>query len=203
MENKRNTRLEVYKLIEINKTSKEIANILNVTVRTVERYRKEYKKATEESDIKATTTKAKKRIKEIAKAKIITGSTIKEVAEELGQAKSVIGDISSQNNLQEAQKEFLNRFREEQAKEIEERKKERLAFNKKLLKAISNINIYTVAELKNMQETLLKNELTEQEILELDRIERLERLELEKAKLNTDTQDSKLIEVLDTLESNL
>lgn len=203
MENKKNTRLEVYKLIELNKTSKEISELLNISLRTAQTYIKEYKEVQALDANETQTQSVRKKKKEIARAKIITGSSFSEVVAQTGTTIDVCKKLSAKEKLQEAQREFLNRFREEQLQEIERLKRERLKTNKELLEVINNIRINSTAELKNVQETLLKNELTEQEILELSRIERLERLELEKSKLNTDSQDAKLSEILEALEENL
>lgn len=55
------TRQEVYKLIIEKKDNKEIAAALNISIRTVERYRKDFNEAASDNDIKATTTSDKKK----------------------------------------------------------------------------------------------------------------------------------------------
>ena len=58
------TRQEVYKLIIEKKDNKEIAAALNISIRTVERYRKDFNEATSNNDIKATSDSDKKKRKE-------------------------------------------------------------------------------------------------------------------------------------------
>lgn len=53
------TRQEVYKLLAINKSKKEIATSLSVSVRTIERYAKEYSDTLATNDKKTTTTAEK------------------------------------------------------------------------------------------------------------------------------------------------
>ena len=72
------TRNEVYKLLAIKTEINDIVDILQVSRRTVERYAKEYSDTLATKDKKATTTSDRKRRKEIARAHIETGSSIKE-----------------------------------------------------------------------------------------------------------------------------
>ena len=204
---KRNTRLEVYKLIEINKSNKEIAEELNISIRTVERYRQEHIKATTDNDKKATTTSDKKKRKEIAKAKIITGVSLKQVAEQTGTPKSTLANWSSKENLQQSQREFLQSLRAGEIERIKQNKLDRLHLNTRF-----KDSLYECEASKQTQEMLLLNEKTEQEILELSRLERLERFEfdkeiytnklkidvLEKIKTMTDEELKKLIEYIES-----
>jgi len=176
------TRQEVYKLIIEKKDNKEIAAALNISVRTVERYRKDFNNVTNDNDIKTTTTSDnKKKKKEKAKALIMSGETIAEVANKVGLAKSTVGDISSKEKLQVKQLDYLKSLREKYSKEIEQNKEDRFYINveakEEIWKKLRENGIS-----KELQDTLKQNELTEQEILELNRLERLERFELEKAK---------------------
>nr|DAT15867.1 MAG TPA: Response regulator [Caudoviricetes sp.] len=176
------TRQEVYKLIIEKKDNKEIAAALNISKRTVERYRKDFNDATSDNDIKTTTTSDnKKKKKEKAKALIMSGETIAEVANKVGLAKSTVGDISSKEKLQVKQLDYLKSLREKYSKEIEQNKEDRFYINveakEEIWKKLRENGIS-----KELQDTLKQNELTEQEILELNRLERLERFELEKAK---------------------
>ena len=177
-----NTRQEVYKLIIEKKDNKEIAAALNISIRTVERYRKDFNSTTNNNDIKTTTTSDnKKKKKEKAKALIMSGETIAEVANKVGLAKSTVGDISSKEKLQVKQLDYLKSLREKYSKEIEQNKEDRFYINTEAKERIwQKLREFGIS--KELQDTLKQNELTEQEILELNRLERLERFELEKAK---------------------
>ncbi len=175
------TRQEVYKLIIEKKDNKEIAAALNISVRTVERYRKDFNNVTNENDKTTTTSDNKKKKKEKAKALIMSGETIAEVANKVGLAKSTVGDISSKEKLQVKQLDYLKSLREKYSKEIEQNKEDRFYINVEAKERIwQNLREFGIS--KELQDTLKQNELTEQEILELNRLERLERFELEKAK---------------------
>lgn len=175
------TRQEVYKLIIEKKGNKEIAAALNISIRTVERYRKDFNNVTNENDKTTTTSDNKKKKKEKAKALIMSGETIAEVANKVGLAKSTVGDISSKEKLQVKQLDYLKSLREKYSREIEQNKEDRFYINveakEEIWKKLRENGIS-----KELQDTLKQNELTEQEILELNRLERLERFELEKAK---------------------
>lgn len=176
------TRQEVYKLIIENKSNDEIVEALNVSKRTVERYRKDFNETTSDNDIKATTTSDNRRKKkEKAKALIESGETIRDVGDKLGLSKSVAGRLSSKEKLQVKQLDYLKSLREKYSKEIEQNKEDRFYINveakEEIWKKLRENGIS-----KELQDTLKQNELTEQEILELNRLERLEKFELEKAK---------------------
>lgn len=178
------TRQEVYKLIIEKKDNKEIAAALSISVRTVERYRKDFNDTTNDNndDKNATATNDNRRKKkEKARALIESGETIAEVANKVGLAKSTVGDISSKEKLQVKQLDYLKSLREKYSKEIEQNKEDRFYINveakEEIWKKLRENGIS-----KELQDTLKQNELTEQEILELNRLERLERFELEKAK---------------------
>ena len=178
------TRQEVYKLIIENKTNDEIAEALNVSRRTVERYRKDFNDTTNDNndDKNATTTNDNRRKKkEKAKALIESGETIRDVGDKLGLSKSVAGRLSSKEKLQVKQLDYLKSLREKYSREIAQNKEDRFYINveakEEIWKKLRENGIS-----KELQDTLKQNELTEQEILELNRLERLERFELEKAK---------------------
>ena len=61
------TRQEVYKLIIEKKDNKEIATALNISVRTVERYRKDFNNVTNDNDKTTTTSDNKKKEKRKSK----------------------------------------------------------------------------------------------------------------------------------------
>lgn len=178
------TRQEVYKLIIEKKDNKEIAAALNISVRTVERYRKDFNDTTNDNnnDKNATTTSDNRRKKkEKARALIESGETIREVGDKLGLSKSVAGRLSSKEKLQVKQLDYLKSLREKYSKEIERNKEDRFYINTEAKERIwQKLKEFGIS--KELQDTLKQNELTEQEILELNRLERLERFELEKAK---------------------
>lgn len=175
------TRQEVYKLIIEKKNNDEIAEALNVSKRTVERYRKDFNNATNDNDIKTTTTSDKKKRKEKAKVLIVTGASLKEAAAESGISFNSAMKLSSKEKLQVKQLDYLKSLREKYSREIAQNKEDRFYINveakEEILKKLRENGIS-----KELQDTLKQNELTEQEILELNRLERLERFELEKAK---------------------
>ncbi|WP_338961698.1 LuxR C-terminal-related transcriptional regulator [Fusobacterium nucleatum] len=213
-----NTRQEVYRLIIEKKDNKEIAAALSISKRTVERYRKDFNDTTNDNsdDKNATTTNDNRRKKkEKARALIESGETIREVGDKLGLSKSVAGRLSSKEKLQVKQLDYLKSLREKYSKEIEKNKEDRFYINveakEEILKKLRENGIS-----KELQDTLKQNELTEQEILELNRLERLERFELEKAKYKnslalelvekiesmTDTDIIKVLEYIKELENN-
>ena len=180
------TRQKVYKLILEKKDNKEIATALNISVRSVQLYRKEYEKDLNESEIKNESESEKKKRKEKAKVLIECGATIKEASEESGISFNSAMKLSSKEKLQVKQLEYLKAFREKYREEITKNKKDRLELNSLAKEKIYN-NISNNEEItKATQEIIKLNEQTEQEIFELDRIERLEKLELEKNKFKND-----------------
>ena len=175
------TRQEVYKLIIEKKDNKEIAAALNISVRTVERYRKDFNSATSDNDNNTTTTSDKKKRKEKAKVLIETGATIKEASAESGISFNSAMKLSSKEKLQVKQLDYLKSLREKYSKEIEQNKEDRFYINVEAKEEIwKKLRVNGIS--KELQDTLKQNELTEQEILELNRLERLEKFELEKAK---------------------
>lgn len=172
---KKNTRLEVYKLIEIGKTSKEIAEELKISLRTAQTYIKEHKSIQTQDANKTQDARENKKRKEIAKAKIITGASLKRVAEQTGTPKSTLANWSSKENLQQSQREFLQSLRAGEIERIRQNKLDRLHLNTRF-----KDSLYECGASKQTQEMLLLNEKTEQEILELSRLERLERFEFDK-----------------------
>ncbi|HBJ79741.1 MULTISPECIES: helix-turn-helix transcriptional regulator [Fusobacterium] len=168
------------------KSNKEIAELCNVSVRTVERHRKKVKEATSDNDKKPTTTGDRKIKKQVAKVMIQTGASIREAADMVGLPKSTVGDISSKEKLQASQLEYLKAFAAEQAERIRQNKLKRLAINEEATNAIKH-------EISNWKDTgriskaamekLVMTEELEQLILETDRIEKLEKLEIERKKV--------------------
>ena len=174
------TRQEVYKLIIEKKDNKEIATALNISIRTVERYRKDFNDTTNDNNATTTSDNRRKK-KEKARALIESGETIREVGDKLGLSKSVAGRLSSKEKLQVKQLDYLKSLREKYSKEIAQNKEDRFYINTEAKERIwQKLKEFGIS--KELQDTLKQNELTEQEILELNRLERLERFELEKAK---------------------
>ena len=175
------TRQEVYKLIIEKKDNKEIAAALNISIRTAERYRKDFNDTTNDNDIKTTTTSDKKKRKEKARVLIETGASLEEAATQSSTTIDVVKRLSSKEKLQVKQLDYLKSLREKYSKEIAKNKEDRFYINveakEEIWKKLRENGIS-----KELQDTLKQNELTEQEILELNRLERLERFELEKAK---------------------
>ena len=177
------TRQEVYKLIIEKKDNKEIAAALNISVRSVQLYRKEYEKDLNksESEIKNESESEKKKQKEKAKVLIECGATIKEASEQTRTHISSIKRLSSKEKLQVKQLDYLKSLREKYSREIAQNKEDRFYINTEAKEEIwKKLKAFGIS--KELQDTLKQNELTEQEILELNRLERLERFELEKAK---------------------
>ncbi|EEO36398.1 helix-turn-helix domain-containing protein [Fusobacterium mortiferum] len=178
---------------------KEIAQKYGVTLNTVKSWKTRY--WNDEKKKKVCTPNKKsmhtKKVKEIAKEMIIAGASISETVEQTGIPRATVGRWSSEYNLQAKQLEFLKEFRDKQRERILQNKTKRLEINEEALKAI----YYEVMNWKEngkiskaLMEKLIMNEELEQLILGLDRIERLEKLEIERAKNKTEkTEDKKPI----------
>ena len=206
------TRQEVYKLIIEKKDNKEIAAALNISVRTVERYRKDFNDTTNDNDIKTTTTSDKKKRKEKARVLIECGASLKEAAAESGISFNSAMKLSSKDKLQVKQLDYLKSFREQYREEITKNKKDRLNLNNIAKKKIEYTLNLTEDISKDTQKLIKMNEETEQKIFELDRIERLEKLELERNKFKNDLlidftermqklTDENIMKVLDFMKS--
>ncbi|KYM39625.1 hypothetical protein A2U03_06855 [Fusobacterium necrophorum subsp. funduliforme] len=169
------TRNEVYKLLAIKTEINDIVDILQVSRRTVERYAKEYSDTLATKDKKATTTSDRKRRKEIARAHIETGSSIKEASELTQTHISSVKRLSSKERLQTKQADFLRRLRDEHKEMILQNKRDRLEINTRI-----KADLAVSESDKLTQEMLLMNEKTEQTILESERLDKLERFEFEK-----------------------
>lgn len=180
------TRQEVYKLIIEKKDNKEIAAALNISVRTVERYRKDFNDTTNNDKNATATNDNRRKKKEKARALIESGETIRDVGDKLGLSKSVAGRLSSKEKLQIKQLDYLKSFREQYREEITKNKKDRLNLNNIAKEKIEYTLNLAEDITKATQELIKLNEQTEQEIFELDRIERLEKIELEKNKFKNE-----------------
>lgn len=175
---------------------KEIAQKYGVTLNTVKSWKTRY--WNDEKKKKVCTPNKKsmhtKKVKEIAKEMIIAGASISETVEQTGIPRATVGRWSSEYNLQAKQLEFLKEFRDKQRERISQNKTKRLEINEEALKAI----YYEVMNWKEngkiskaLMEKLIMNEELEQLILGLNRIERLEKLEIEKAKNKTEKIEDK------------
>ena len=180
------TRQEVYKLIIEKKDNKEIAAALNISIRTVERYRKDFNDTTNDDKNATATNDNRRKKKEKARALIESGETIREVGDKLGLSKSVAGRLSSKEKLQVNQLNYLKSFREQYREEITKNKKDRLNLNNIAKEKIEYTLNLAEDISKDTQKLIEMNEETEQKIFELDRIERLEKLELERNKFKND-----------------
>ena len=191
------TRQEVYKLIIEKKDNKEIAAALNISIRTVERYRKDFNDTTSDNDIKTTTTSDKKKRKEKARVLIETGASLEEAATQSNTTIDIVKRLSSKEKLQTKQLDYLKSLREKYSREIAQNKEDRFYINveakEEIWKKLRENGIS-----KELQDTLKQNELTEQEILELNRLERLERFELEKEKYKNSLA-SELVEKIESM----
>ena len=189
---------EVYKLLVKNKSTREIAEILNVSMRAVQKHKKKFDEAnnSEQENEQRTTNKKEKKV--IAKVLIETGASIKEASEKVGLAKSTVGDISSKGKLQVKQLEYLNNLRENYIERINKNKADRLDLNDLAKKKIFNALNSNKEITKSIQQMIKINEQTEQEILEINRIERLEKFELEKEKYKNSLA-SELIEKIESM----
>ncbi len=175
---------------------KEIAQKYGVTLNTVKSWKTRY--WNDEKKKKVCTPNKKsmhtKKVKEVAKNLVISGASISETVEQTGIPRATVGRWSSEYNLQAKQLEFLKEFRDKQRERILQNKTKRLEINEEALKAI----YYEVMNWKEngkiskaLMEKLIMNEELEQLILGLDRIERLEKLEIERAKNKTEKIEDK------------
>lgn len=168
-------REEVYKLLALKKNTREIAETLNISIRCAQKHKRTYDDTLANSEQKTNDRSEQKRRKEIAKAHIVTGSSIKEASEVSGISISTALKTSSKERLQEKQADFLRRLREEHKEMILQNKRDRLEINTRI-----KADLAALETGKLTQEMLLMNEKTEQTILESERLDRLERFEFEK-----------------------
>ena len=188
--------------LKLGKSNKEIAELCNVSVRTVERHKKSL--TTSDNDTKNDKRQNDRIKREQAKILIEEGATIREASAQSGTSIDVVKKISAKENLQQSQLEYLKEFRNKQREKIRANKLKRLMLNDEILEAVEY-------ELSHWQENgrvskaaiekLLMSEDLEQKILELDRIERLERLEIDKKKATTEQSgaEKKLDQYINTL----
>ncbi|MCF2625271.1 hypothetical protein I6E17_03630 [Fusobacterium perfoetens] len=184
--------------LKLGKSNKEIAELCSVSVRTVERHKKSL--ATNDSDTKNDKRQNDRVKREQAKILVEEGHTLKEAAALSGTSIDTLKKISSKENLQQSQLEYLKKFREEQRERIKANKLKRLSLNEEALYSIEEeINSGDVG--KATFEKIKLSEEIEQLIFEKNRIERLERLEIDRKKLkeNDDENDDKVIGILEKI----
>ena len=180
-------------------STKEIADKYSVSMATVRKWKSRYQwcDVTKKRDIAK-----KKRIKEQAKEMIIAGASISETAEQTGIPRATIGRWSSKYNLQAKQLDYLKEFRDKQRERILQNKLKRLEINEEALEAIyyEVMNWKETGRIsKSLMEKLIMNEELEQNILELDRIERLEKRQEDEDR----EVENKLMEYLSVLKEGL
>ena len=184
--------------LKLGKSNKEIAELCSVSVRTVERHKKSL--ATNNTDTKNDKRQNDRVKREQAKILVEEGHTLKEAAALSGTSIDTLKKISSKENLQQSQLEYLKKFREEQRERIKANKLKRLSLNEEALYSIEEeINSGDVG--KATFEKIKLSEEIEQLIFEKNRIERLERLEIDRKKLkeNDDENDDKVIGILEKI----
>lgn len=202
---------------------KDIADKYGVTINTVKSWKQRYSWTKENAEKKTSVcTQNKKSMhikkdiptkqkKEIAKVMIEEGYTLKETMVQTGLSSGSVSRLSSKENLQNLQFEYLKKFREEQRDRIRKNKLKRLYLIEEVLKQLE----YEVFNGECDKSTLDKLKLSEEieqllfkdnKFYDLELMKRKleieeEKLEIEKLKLNPqkeDTEDNILqIEVLD------
>ena len=196
---KRQDDVNNYELAELDYKSgmkyKDIAEKYNVSLNTVKSWKTRYwgKGADKKVCTQKKSMHTRKKAKEMARILIEEGASISEAVEQTGIPRATIGRLSSQENLQQSQLEYLKEFRNKQREKIRANKLKRLMLNEEILEAVEY-------ELSHWQENgrvskaviekLLMSEELEQKILELDRIERLEKLEIERQKITKDNENN-------------
>ena len=183
-------------------STKEIAEKYNVSVATVRKWksRHNWNSVTKKRDKNVTSKKAK----EVAKILVEEGATIREASAQSGTSIDVVKKISAKENLQQSQLEYLKEFRNKQREKIRANKLKRLMLNDEILEAVEyELNHWQEngRVSKAVIEKLLMSEELEQKIFELDRIERLEKLEIDKKKATTEQSgaEKKLDQYINTL----
>lgn len=194
MESKKD-RIKAY--ILLNKSNDEIVKLCNVSLRTVQRYRKEITTSDTTDDTKNDKRQTTKLKKEMAKVLIEEGHTIKEASALSGTSVDTLKKISSKENLQQSQLENLKNFRDRYRKEIRENKLKRLLLNNKNLDKLAyEIDNKETTSKADFEKVKLSEEI-EQLIFECDRIERLEKT------VKEENGENKVLELLEVLQGAL
>lgn len=212
------------------KSNKEIAELCNVSVRTVERHRKKVKEATSDSDSdkksdKKTTTTTNKRSK-IDWLKLETEYvtdisekpvTLKDLSKKYGVSHLVIQQYSSDKKWSELRKEHFRKVSEKTKEKLSDETSDVMAdilnnINTALLQATEELNIYEEVNgfgklVKHETETVRANKLGTlvKALTSLQKIEiEKQRLEIEKSKIDKEAgPEEKAKSQLDKLEELL
>lgn len=194
MESKKD-RIKAY--ILNGKSNEEIKELCQVSLRTVQRYRKEIATRNKENDTKNDTRQNNKIKKEQARILVEEGHTLKEASALSGTSIDTLKKISSKENLQQSQLENLKSFRDRYRKEIRENKLKRLLLNNKNLDKLAyEIDNKETTSKADFEKVKLSEEI-EQLIFECDRIERLEKTVKEEG------GENKILEFLEVLQGTL
>lgn len=203
------------------KSNKEIAELCNVSVRTVERHRKKVKEATSDSDKKSdkkTTTTTNKRSK-IDWLKLETEYvtdisekpvTLKDLSKKYGVSHLVIQQYSSDKKWSELRKEHFRKVSEKTKEKLSDKTSDVMAdilnnINTALLQATEELNIY---EEVNGFGKLVKHETDTVRVNKLGTLVKaltsLQKIEIEKSKIDKeDGPEEKAKSQLDKLEELL
>lgn len=200
--------MEKYELAELDYKNgmkyKDIADKYEVSLNTVKSWKQRYKWCKDDKKVCIQKPKkyAHKKVKEVAKTLIEEGHSISEVANQTELHPSTLKRMSSKENLQQSQLEYLKQFREKYKERIEKNKLLRLETNEEALAAIN----YEIGNWRDngkiskaAMEKLIMNEEAEQLIFRLDRIEKLEKLEVEKVKANPEETEYEPITIVDDI----
>lgn len=202
---------------------KDIADKYGVTINTVKSWKQRYSWTKENAEKKTSvctqnekSMHTKKDIptkqkKEIAKVMIEEGYTLKETMAQTGLSSGSVSRLSSKENLQNLQFEYLKKFREEQRDRIRKNKLKRLYLIEEVLKQLEHevfngeCDKSTLDKLKlseEIEQLLFKdNKFYDLELMKRKLEIEEEKLEIEKLKLNPQKEDAEdnilQIEVLD------
>lgn len=194
MESKKD-RIKAY--ILLNKSNDEIVKLCNVSLRTVQRYRKEIATNDTTSDKKNDKRQNDRIKKEQARLLVEEGNTLKETAKKIEKPLGTVGRWSSEENFKQSQLENLKNFRDECRKEIRENKLKRLLLNNKNLDKLAyEIDSKETTSKADFEKVKLSEEI-EQLIFENDRIERLEKT------VKEENGENKILEFLEVLQGAL
>lgn len=203
------------------KSNKEIAELCNVSVRTVERHRKKVKEATSDNDKKPTTTINKKNridwlkleteyVTDISEKPV----TLKALSEKYNISFNTIQDYSAEKDWSSKRKEYYIKVTEKTKEKLSDETSDAMAdilnnINTALLQATEELNIYEEVNgfgklVKHETETVRTNKLGTlvKALTSLQKIEiEKQRLEIERKKIEPGekTTEEKLDQYLETL----
>lgn len=136
---------EIIAYIKIGKSCKEIADLCGVSIRTAQRYKKEYETT---NDKEKPETKREKKAK--AKAVVVSGKTLREASEKSGLPMTTIKEYSVKEGWIEERKKY-NQYIFERL--LEEKAVEHIEIRKKALEYLSFIQNKTMVKLNNEELT--------------------------------------------------